>query len=262
MLRTKALWALLVFLLVSLTASVIVAVTPRDPHPAASACTTCHLSAASPEQGKAVSLVAAQELLCAKCHAAAVKLSHPSGFTPQRTLPAEFPLDWKGDLTCSTCHATHGKTAGLLRGSKRGKEFCLSCHESTFFSRMKDAGTSLVQSGHIQQRRSGIDVDAHSLHCLGCHTSGSYAGGGTVSLGTSGVIRHASGAVAHPIGRTYPDAGRRADYHPQAQLAQKNVLLSDGKLSCISCHEVYKKEHGRLVMTMERSALCLACHAK
>jgi predicted CXXCH cytochrome family protein len=177
-------------------------------------------------------------------------------------LPADFPLDWKGDMTCSTCHVTHGASPGLLRGDKRGKSFCLSCHDPAFFNGMKDSGTSVVTSGHMPLSRASLDIDAHSLHCLGCHTSGSYAGGGVVSLGGNGVLRHSSGAAAHPIGRLYSSVSNKGDYQPEATLAQKKILLSDGKVSCVSCHEVYKKEHGKLIITMDRSALCFACHAK
>jgi predicted CXXCH cytochrome family protein len=211
---------------------------------------------------QATKLLASQEQLCVKCHQAAVKVSHPSGFVPRRTLPVEFPLDWKGDMTCSTCHITHGTAPGLLRGDKRGKAFCLSCHEPVFFSGMKDSGTSVVSSGHMARGRASFDIDAHSLQCLGCHTSGSYAGGGVVSVGSNGVLRHGSGASAHPIGMLYSRVSRNADYQPESVLAQKNIVLSEGKVSCVSCHEVYKKEHGKLIITMDRSALCFACHAK
>ena len=81
-------------------------------------------------------------------------------------------------------------------------------------------------------------------------------------MGRGGVLRHASGAAPHPIGRSYRDASKRGGFQPENQLAQKKILLSDGRISCISCHEAYKKEHGKLVVSNERSALCLACHAK
>jgi predicted CXXCH cytochrome family protein len=259
---SKTILGLLAVFLLALAATVLIAAGARGTHPADNACGTCHVGGDVVNPAQASKLIASQEQLCVKCHQSAVKVSHPSGFVPQRALPPEFPLDWKGDLTCSTCHLTHGSAPGLLRGNKRGKEFCLSCHEATFFSRMKDAGTSVVTSGHMQLGRSSTDIDSHSLHCLGCHTAGSYAGGGSVSLGKNGIVKHASGAAAHPIGRVYKNFSRNADYRPENELAQRNIMLSDGKISCVSCHEVYKKEHGKLVMTMDRSALCLACHTK
>ncbi len=235
----------------------------RDAHPPGTDCGACHLGGSNVDQAQASKLVASQELLCLRCHQRAVEVSHPSGFAPRRTVPAEYPLDWKGDLTCSTCHLAHGREPGLMRGKKRAKEFCLACHDQAFFSRMKDAGTSLVISGHLDigRGRATMDIDSHSLHCLGCHV-GSHLVGGAVSVSRNGILRHSSGSAPHPIGRSYRDASRKGGYHPEHQLAQKKIMLSDGKISCVSCHEAYKKDHGRLVASLDRSGLCLPCHAK
>lgn len=232
-------------------------------HPSGTSCGACHLAGAEVDRAQPAKLVASQELLCVKCHARAVEVSHPSGFTPRRGLPAAYPLDWKGDLTCSTCHLTHGHEPGLLRGNKRAKAFCMECHDQTFFTSMKDAGTSLVISGHLDigRGRGTVDIDPHSMHCLGCHAS-SHSAGGSVSVGRNGVLRHSSGSAPHPIGRSYREASRKGGFHPEQQLAQKKIMLSDGKISCVSCHEAYKKEHGKLVVALDRSGLCLSCHAR
>lgn len=232
-------------------------------HPVGVSCSACHVAGSDGASVQSSRLVASQEQLCVKCHVRAVQVSHPSGFQPRRSLPIEFPLDWKGDLTCSTCHAAHGDESGLLRGKRRGKSFCLMCHREDFFRGMKDEGSSLVISGHLDvgRGRSTVDIDASSLHCLGCHAS-SHAGGGSVSVSRNGVLRHTSGSAPHPIGRSYRDASLKGGFHPEQQLAQKRILLSGGRISCISCHEAYKKEHGKLVASLDRSALCLSCHAK
>ena len=234
----------------------------RMAHPSGTDCGDCHVATAV-GQVQAPKLLAFQEVLCIGCHERAVEVSHPTGFVPRRKLPAEYPLDWKGDLTCSTCHIVHGREPGLLRGKKHGREFCLACHDRAFFRNMKDAGTSLVVSGHLDLGRihGTIDIDRHSLNCLGCH-AGSHSGGGSVSVSRNGVLRHASGSAPHPIGRSYREASRNGGFRPEYELAQKKILLSDGRISCVSCHEGYKQDHGRLVLPLARSALCLACHAK
>ena len=232
-------------------------------HPGGVDCGVCHLAGERVEPSRANRLVASQESLCIVCHKRATELSHPSGFVPRRTLPAQYPLDWKGELTCSTCHLTHGREAGRLRGRRHAREFCLSCHDRGFFSGMKDAGSSLVISGHldIARARTTLDIDRHSLHCLGCHAD-NHAGGGTVSVSRAGVMRHSSGSAPHPIGVRYSDASSKGGLRPEFELTQRKILLSDGRVSCISCHEAYKKEPGKLVLPLARSALCLACHAK
>ena len=235
----------------------------RSAHPAGSDCGACHLAGSDVDQAQASKLVAPQEMLCIRCHQHAAEIGHPTGFAPTRSLPADYPLDWKGNLTCSTCHLLHAAEPGQLRGEKRARDFCAACHDQAFFANMKDSGSSLVISGHldVDHARATLDIDAHSMHCLGCHAGG-HSAGGTVSIGQNGIPRHPRGAAPHPIGRNYRDASRRGGFRPENQLAQNKIMLSDGKISCISCHQAYKRDHGRLVASVDRSALCLSCHAK
>ena len=100
----------------------------RNFHPADMPCNNCHLARGTIDQSNAKILVASQEQLCKSCHFNALTASHPSGFKPEEVPPIAFPLDWKGDLTCSTCHSVHTEKAGLLRVSRKGKDLCLSCH--------------------------------------------------------------------------------------------------------------------------------------
>lgn len=233
----------------------------ENPHLADTLCSNCHLAGKQVDPAQAHKLVASQELLCGVCHASVKRMSHPSGFAPRGKLAAEYPLDWKGDMTCSTCHEVHGTKPGLLRGDKRGKDLCLSCHDSGFFDTMKDAGISLQQTGHLSSNdliNKGVAViDRYSLQCIGCHDSRSDARG--VNVGRNGILRHASGAANHPIGITYPAFAPNGEFRPKNMLS-KFILLPDGKLSCVSCHQVYKKDHGQLVVVNERSSLCVQCH--
>lgn len=229
------------------------------PHLAGMRCGKCHLSSDTVNPEQARKLVASQEVICGSCHAKAMQMSHPSGFMPRGKLPAGYPADWKGDLTCSSCHVVHGHEPGLLRGDKRGEAMCLACHDRAFFDGMRDAGNSLRQSGHLGGMALGkdIEIDASSLQCLGCHENQVDAGG--VRIGRNGVLLHATGAANHPIGIRYPAFTRNGSLRPRSSLPKK-ILLPDGKLGCVSCHEVYRKVHGQLVIRNEGSTLCLQCH--
>lgn len=186
-------------------------------------------------------------------------MSHPTGFTPNSKLPAGFPLDWKNDMTCSTCHDVHGSKPGLLRGDKHGKDLCLACHNAEFFNGMKDSGISLQQSGHavadMSQMEKSTDIDALSLQCMGCHNK--EADGGAMVV--SGIVRHSSGGANHPIGVAYPSFSKNREFRPKGMLP-KEIWLPNGKVSCVSCHQPYKKVHGQLVMSNDRSSLCTQCH--
>lgn len=203
-------------------------------------------------------LFASQEQLCGKCHQDALQSSHPSGFTPPpgQKIPADYPLDWKGDLTCSTCHEVHSDQPGRLRGTAHGRDFCLACHQQVFFDNMPEGGASIVQSGHLGAigARNWKNLDQYSIQCLECHGDK-----GEVSVDANQIMRH--GSVNHPIGRSYAAAERYGGYKPAAMLP-KNIRLPNGMVSCVSCHEPYSKTHGKAVMANTGSALCFGCHDK
>lgn len=225
-------------------------------------CSSCHLGSWSASSGQASRLIASQEYLCEICHRNVRTVSHASGFRPGRPLPPEYPLDWKGDMTCSTCHLPHGNQAGLLRGTKRGKDFCLACHTPEFFSAMKDAGASIVESGHLQSSDAdrGLDgLDSYSLNCMRCHI-GKSGKAAPVSVGMN-LLRHDGGRINHPIGSSYREAAKFGGYRPVQRLSKK-ILLPGGRLSCLSCHLGYSMRHGQLAVSNNRSALCFECHEK
>ncbi len=233
-------------------------------HPLNSACENCHLAGAETTPGTATKLFASQEQLCSQCHPDALQMSHPSGFTPLpgQKIPADYPLDWKGDLTCSTCHEVHSDLPGKLRGKASGRDFCIACHKQAFFDKMRDGGASIMHSGHLGavDARNWKNLDQYSIQCLECHGDNGDMDddkmGPTVSA-SSQIVRH--GSVNHPIGRSYAVAERRGGYRPMATLS-KNILLPNGMVSCISCHEAYSKIHGKSVIANSGSSLCYQCH--
>ena len=181
-------------------------------------------------------MLSTQEVLCAGCHPKSVRISHPSGIVPKFKLPAEYPPDWKGDMTCSTCHRVHGTAPGLLRSAGRGRALCLACHDTAFFTKMKDQGTSLELSGHLSaglELSSAFELDPYSLQCMGCH--GTYDNPKAARVDRNGILRHNSGSANHPIGRSYAAAVRYGGYRPE-NLLSRAVWLPDGKVGCVSCH--------------------------
>lgn len=118
---------------------------PNDPnhsrmHPLNTECTMCHVIGTDLMRGNASALTNTQEQLCNRCHANSMQKSHPSGLIPKnrKAISARYPLDWRGYLTCSTCHEVHGDFPGRLRDNVRGRDMCLSCHSQEFFDSMRN----------------------------------------------------------------------------------------------------------------------------
>lgn len=235
---------------------------PPEKHMGDHACASCHLAGDKIDQGNAHLLVAAQEKLCASCHPQALQASHPSGMRPALTVPPTYPLDWKGDMTCSTCHNVHSQTPGLMRGTARGRNLCLACHDQQFFDKMADQGVSMISSGHMAAKTAKVDldklgIDAYTVQCMSCHGSYGDLNGSTIDAGQ--ILRHAGNAVNHPIGRLYSESFKKGKYKPEFVVNQR-LFLPDGKLSCVSCHLGYAKDHGKLRVGKRGSALCFECH--
>jgi len=232
-------------------------------HMSGQACSACHMAGDEVNKENAHLLLAPQEKLCgAACHPKSVQVSHPSGIRPTLAVPSAYPLDWKGDMTCSTCHNVHGSTPGLMRGNARGRKLCLSCHDSRFFDKMADQGVSMTSSGHMSSVTaktdlSGLDVDAFTVQCMGCH--GNYGDLRGTTIDSAQIMRHADKSVSHPIGRRYSESFQKGRYKPESFVNQ-HLFLPDGRLSCVSCHRGYAKEHGKLRVGKQGSALCFECH--
>ncbi len=227
-----------------------------------SECGSCHLVTGEINAENAGKLIGSQEHLCTSCHVNAVEVSHPSGFSPSRGIPNEYPLDWKHDMTCSTCHKVHSSDRGLMRVPLYGKAHCLACHTDDFFDNMIDGGQSLVLSGHMALPGSyeEIGLDTFSINCMTCHEDQSNDNL-NVAISTNAVVRHASGKSNHPVGVSYQKAFEYGGFR-DASLLNQNIQLPDGKVSCVSCHEGYSEQHGAIVVSMNGSSLCLQCHDK
>ena len=220
-------------------------------------CEGCHLAREDIGPGNAHQLLSTQEALCSECHEDAIRVSHPSGISVSRSLPEQYPLDWKNDLTCSTCHQVHGDAPGLLRTDARGPELCLQCHEDRFFDRMRDGGQSLIVSGHIDAGgpvEFDPDLDRFSQQCLQCHagefTSDSFRLNRTI-------LRHGDNRMNHPIGSSYTHYEDYGGYVKMSRL-KPEIILPEGRLACVSCHRGYSGNHGELVAA--RGRICYECH--
>lgn len=240
--------------------------TPQGDH-LGTHCAACHLAGEAVTAENAKRLKGTQERLCGTCHRGAVQASHPTGFVPGRTLPARMPLDWKGEMTCSTCHDVHGRGggsggAGAAAASDLGGggELCASCHPRSFFAGMADRGESLLRSAHLDARASRPvqDIDGYSQRCLDCHADRLSLPGAVIRAAFT--ARNGSGMVNHPIGMRYAYADLERDLRSPATLPAA-ILLPDGQVSCLSCHDGYSARHGALV-TVGSTDMCLACHDK
>jgi predicted CXXCH cytochrome family protein len=262
-------WSLLLVIigLCSLAGGALwVASSPSNPHDFAEQCETCHLK--KPQRaGEELIFNYDIDYLCNYCHEIPGTNSHPSLMVPSMPMPAGFPLDWQGRMTCATCHDPHqdnwGVNPALLRGDGvAGRTFCALCH-----SELQQPGSQhrIAEIVHAKnaltptREEIGSILDRISLECISCH-DGAIGKAINYRLAGEETLTYAGRSMNHPIGMNYSNAAQYNDkLHPVESLSPL-ITLVDGKVGCSSCHNQYSHELTMLAMSNKGSGLCMQCH--
>lgn len=104
-------------------------------------------------------------------------------------------------------------------------------------------------------------VDEVSRGCLGCHVEmGMMLKNGSAyhkGLHNEGMLKM---AVSHSIGIDYERKTLfRNDLKSAAEFSP-NMMLVNGKLGCVTCHDPLNSEGNHLATGKNRSGICFACH--
>jgi predicted CXXCH cytochrome family protein len=112
--------------------------------------------------------------------------------------------------------------------------------------------TSGCALGRVSRR------SATTATCLSCHDGLSASGIGYSSPGVAGA-RFAHGS--HPVDVDYNRASMKpqAQYRPLSALPS-SLVLTDGKVTCVTCHDGSSSEPAHTSLPMDRSRLCFGCH--
>lgn len=67
---------------------------------------------------------------------------------------------------------------------------------------------------------------------------------------------------SHPVFKKYPPHGKESEFAPSFQVQAAGIILKNGEVTCISCHNLMNQEGFHLVMENKRSRLCKTCHIR
>ncbi len=233
-------------------------------------CLECHLTEPAPGDTPRTFVKDIDEM-CYTCHSDVKELSHPVGVIPTMKVSKEFPLDWSGKITCVTCHPAHkfGSGPSHLRSRASGQGFCVMCHDNLdtalHETSVGSAHMGTTMASGIEVGELGATLDTLSLKCLACHDATTAPDSLVDNAAIRNTVFHDNTDIglSHPIGMSYYDTKRKyfGAYRDVKDLP-KEIKLYGGIVGCGSCHNPYSKLHSELVMSNEKSALCLACHVK
>lgn len=201
--------------------------------------------------------------------------NHPVHVVPSSAtrVPANWPLGVDGSITCLTCHRKlprlNDGTELFLRSFDAAlgdsSAFCLNCHQDTGGRPSRTMHWMVTRLAHPKATtrratRTGGAVDYASRQCLGCH-DGVNAPDALNTTGASAPDGLGDRGRNHPIGVRYVGGSRGRDGHLRPEsLLPVTVRLPNGKVSCVSCHNLYAQAPNLLSVPIEGSALCFACH--
>ncbi len=66
--------------------------------------------------------------------------------------------------------------------------------------------------------------------------------------------------TSHSISKAYPPRLKEDSYAPIESLQKKGIRLFNGKVSCVSCHDLKKSTKDHLIIDNGGSNLCYSCH--
>ncbi|MBI5864878.1 MAG: hypothetical protein HZB38_10285 [Planctomycetes bacterium] len=197
--------------------------------------------------------------------------NHPINVRPSADvhIPSGWPLDESGAMTCLTCHEQGERgqvVSAALRPTPRAESpgsqrFCTACHTDASARTAKSSHWMAMKVAHVRPNNSAGDretLDDGSRLCLSCH-DGVNAGEAENSVSRRAArISFEDASSNHPIGMTYSNQSRSK--LKSVSGLPPEVALPGGKVGCVSCHNLYNRERGRLTVPIDGSALCFTCH--
>jgi len=107
-------------------------------------------------------------------------------------------------------------------------------------------------------------VDSFSRDCMTCH-DGMNAPYHDVRIRNGkrqGAISLQTVLASHPIGMHYGSAAYENRFLRPVDELDKNIILADGRVGCLSCHNMLNPNRFHLSVENDQSALCLQCHMR
>lgn len=106
-------------------------------------------------------------------------------------------------------------------------------------------------------------IDPISMECFTCHDGNNAKGANTKIRSLGNGESHGMQTItgSHPIGMSYVKFANNREY-THWQTLPKNMILMDGKVVCITCHDMLSRNSLYLTTDMKGSGLCFSCHIK
>jgi hypothetical protein len=98
-----------------------------------------------------------------------------------------------------------------------------------------------------------VEANGSATDCILCHD-------GTISTAVPSCTVRCSFGGSHSILKPYPPPGKEMFYVPIEQVTAAGIVLDNGRVTCISCHNLRNGNRYHLSVDNAGSRLCFVCH--
>jgi predicted CXXCH cytochrome family protein len=206
-------------------------------------CSRCHA-------GGTARFAASPAMICTSCHS-------EGSAGGDRVLQA-FHTPGRSCIDCHTFHDPEVVRAKDARFRVARYEECAACHvpgkDLSLISEGHRAAAAYYHSDHEEP-----DAGPPSDVCLGCHSPsrGSRSEFLQVSLAATAPQFHVE--ATHPFGIEVP-LGSNGGLIEMRDPLDPRIRLIDGKIECLTCHDLTETAKDALVRFDSKYDLCLGCH--
>ncbi|KAF0219881.1 MAG: hypothetical protein FD174_1605 [Geobacteraceae bacterium] len=100
-----------------------------------------------------------------------------------------------------------------------------------------------------------VTITGNATDCLACHD-------GSMTKTVPICTVKCELKDPHTVDKPYPPAGQEQSYVPAERIAAAGIILVNGQVTCISCHDLKNPNRHHLVIENDKSRLCFTCHIK
>ena len=94
-----------------------------------------------------------------------------------------------------------------------------------------------------------------STECLDCHTDDN-----DQKLDSTSNSCTSSKNNSHPVKVDFPPADKKKLFKSAEDAKKSGIRFNNGKITCLSCHDLKKDSPKHLIIQNKNSKLCFACH--
>lgn len=118
------------------------------------------------------------------------------------------------------------------------------------------AAGAVLQAGDTEHHGSMVNSEAGFRDCLTCHDD-------VVATGISPCLAQICMLKSdHSVDKPYPPHDRVGEFATTPRAEAAGVRFLNGRIDCISCHDLRNRDQYHLRVEDRKSRLCLACHLK